>query len=85
MHVWTKKIKPKSKNVWVDAILLKAHPRELRSVFERKKMHVNRLIRTSYGPYNIEGLKPGEFEERSIHITLHKLLFKYYKQKSEKQ
>ena len=85
MHVWVNKTAQKSKNVWVNAALERAHPRELRAVFERRNKHVNRLIRISYGPYKLEGLKPGEFRETSIHINLHKLLFNYYKQKSERQ
>ena len=85
IHVWTRKTKQKSKNVWVGAALEKSHPRELRSIFERKKMHVNRLIRTHYGPYKLFGLKPGEFKPVDIHINFHKLLFKYYKDKSLKQ
>ena len=84
MHVWVKK-NGKSKNVWVDAVLTRSHPRELRSIFERKHMHVNRLIRTHYGPYKIAGLKPGEFQETRIHVKLHKQLFNYYKHKAEKQ
>lgn len=85
MYIWTKKRVQKSKNVWIDAVLDKVHPRHLRSIFERKKMHVNRLIRTSYGPYKLEGLKPGDFRETSLHLSFHRLLFKYYKEKSEKQ
>lgn len=85
MYVWVSKKSQKSKNVWVNAVLTKAHPRELRGVFVRRKMPVNRLVRTAYGPYKLKGLKPGEFQETQIHIILHKLLFKFYKQKAEKQ
>jgi 23S rRNA pseudouridine2605 synthase len=85
MHVWTRQGKLKSKNVWVGAVLNKSHPRELRCLFERKRMHVNRLIRTHYGPYKMFGLKPGEFKEVEIDLQFHKLLFSYYKSKSLKQ
>ncbi|OMJ94578.1 hypothetical protein SteCoe_2223 [Stentor coeruleus] len=85
MHIWAPKKDSKSKNVWVNAALTRSHPRELRSIFERKHMHVNRLIRTSYGPYKLSGLKPGEFVETQIHLKLHKLLFNYYKVKSLKE
>jgi 23S rRNA pseudouridine2605 synthase len=85
MHIWTRFLSAKSKNIWINAILEKSHPRELRSVFELKKIHVNRLICTKYGPYALEGLKPGEFSETSVHISFHKLLFNYYKKQAEKQ
>ena len=85
MQVWTRKDKPKSKNVWLGAVLESSHPRELRCIFERKRMHVNRLLRTHYGPYKLFGLMPGEFKEVDIHLHFHKLLFNYYKNKSLKQ
>jgi len=37
--------------------------REIRRVMRKFSLRVNRIVRISYGPYKLLGLKPGEFYE----------------------
>lgn len=40
--------------------------REIRKVMQKNDLRVNRIVRTHYGPYSLEGLKPGEIIETVI-------------------
>ena len=37
--------------------------REVRNVLEHLGLQVSRLIRTAYGPFNVEGMEPGDVGE----------------------
>lgn len=50
-------------NVWLTVALREGKNREIRKVFSTFGWLVNRLIRTSFGPFQLGGLKPGEVEE----------------------
>lgn len=51
------------KNNWLRITLIEGKNREIRKVMEHFNLTVNRLIRVSYGPYSLEGLKIGSFKE----------------------
>lgn len=55
-----------SMNNWVSVELTEGKNREIRKVFEYFDLRVNRLIRTHYGAYSIDGLKVGEVREVKI-------------------
>ncbi len=55
----------KGKNAWLRVILKEGKNREIRKIMEYFNLQVNRLIRISYGPYNLEKLNPGEWMEVS--------------------
>lgn len=50
-------------NVWLTVSLREGKNREIRKVFLTFGWLVNRLIRTSFGPFQLGNLKPGEVEE----------------------
>lgn len=50
-------------NAWVTVALREGKNRELRRAMEAVGLSVNRLIRISYGPFQLGQLKPGEVQE----------------------
>ena len=50
-------------NIWLDVSLSEGKKREVRRALEAVGLKVNRLIRVSYGPLVLGGLKPGAVEE----------------------
>ncbi|NHN89641.1 pseudouridine synthase [Acetobacter conturbans] len=53
----------KGDNAWLTVSLREGKNREIRRVMVAMNLHVSRLIRTSYGPFPLGELKPGELEE----------------------
>jgi 23S rRNA pseudouridine2605 synthase len=51
------------KNHWITIILKEGKNREIRKLMESVGLRVNRLIRLSYGPFQLGSLKPGEIKE----------------------
>ena len=51
------------RNCWIEMSLTEGKNREVRRVLEYLGMQVSRLIRTSYGPFTIEGMEPGNVRE----------------------
>jgi 23S rRNA pseudouridine2605 synthase len=50
-------------NVWLTIGLREGKNREIRNVLRSIELHVNRLIRVSYGPFQLAELAPGAVEE----------------------
>ena len=50
-------------NAWVTVAIREGKNREIRRAMEAVGLSVNRLIRTSYGPFQLAQLKPGEVQE----------------------
>ncbi len=50
-------------NAWLTVALREGRNREIRRAMEAVGLSVNRLIRISYGPFQLRELKPGEVEE----------------------
>ena len=51
------------RNCWIQMSLTEGKNREVRRVLEHLGMQVSRLIRTSYGPFDLAGLEPGQVAE----------------------
>lgn len=49
-------------NIWITMALREGKNREVRRILEHLGLQVNRLIRISYGPFQLLDLKPGEAE-----------------------
>ena len=52
-------------NCWIEMSLTEGKNREVRRVLAHLGLRVSRLIRTSYGPFNIHGLEPSDVDEIS--------------------
>jgi 23S rRNA pseudouridine2605 synthase len=53
------------RNTWLMVTLTEGKNREIRKVMNHLGLSVNRLIRLSYGPFLLDGLKPGVIQEVS--------------------
>ena len=51
------------RNCWIELSLTEGKNREVRNVLAHLGLQVSRLIRTSYGPFTVEGLAPGSVGE----------------------
>ena len=49
-----------SANSWITVKLAEGKNREIRKIMEHFRCTVNRLIRTSYGPFNLGAMNPGD-------------------------
>jgi 23S rRNA pseudouridine2605 synthase len=51
------------RNCWIELSLTEGKNREVRRVLAHLGLQVSRLIRTVYGPLNLQGLQPGDVDE----------------------
>jgi 23S rRNA pseudouridine2605 synthase len=51
------------RNCWIELSLTEGKNREVRNVLAHLGLQVSRLIRTSYGPFTVEGMGPGDVGE----------------------
>lgn len=58
----------RSANTWIDITLREGKNREIRRVMEALGLQVNRLIRTAYGPFNLDELPRGGVLEIKPHV-----------------
>nr|WP_311269943.1 pseudouridine synthase [Sphingobium sp. WCS2017Hpa-17] len=59
------------RNQWIEMTLTEGKNREVRRVLEHMDLKVNRLIRTSYGPFHLGELPVGAVEEVREHELAH--------------
>lgn len=73
-------IKRQTTNTWLHMKLFEGKNNEIRKVMRKFSLRVNRLVRTSYGPYSL-GLvpNPNDFVEVKMTMELKKLMLKHYK------
>lgn len=50
-------------NTWLYMVLREGKNREIRRILQHLGLHVNRLIRMTYGPFSVGDLQPGEIKE----------------------
>lgn len=58
-----KLLRKNSTNSWFEVILFEGKNREIRRIFEHFGLKVNKLIRTEYGDFKLDNLKPNEYRE----------------------
>jgi 23S rRNA pseudouridine2605 synthase len=68
-------------NTWLNITLQEGKNREIRRVMEALNLQVNRLIRVSYGPFNLDDLPKGAAREVKDHIMRDQIA-PYFKGKS---
>lgn len=56
-------------NAWLTVGIREGKNREIRRVMEAQGVVVNRLLRLSYGPFQLGNLKPGEVEELKSRVV----------------
>lgn len=52
-----------TKNFWLRMVLTEGKNREIRNILENFGLRISRLIRISYGPFYLEGIKSGDVME----------------------
>ncbi|HXZ67512.1 MAG TPA: pseudouridine synthase, partial [Alphaproteobacteria bacterium] len=65
--------KSSGQNCWIVVVLKEGRNREIRRMVEALGAQVNRLIRTSYGPFQLGSLRVGEVEEVSRKVLREQL------------
>jgi 23S rRNA pseudouridine2605 synthase len=55
--------RPQGRNVWLTMAIREGKNREVKKILEHLGLTVNRLIRVSYGPFQLGDLKAGEVAE----------------------
>ena len=67
----------KGTNAWLMVTLSEGKNREIRKVMKALGLEVNRLIRLSYGPFQLGGLQPGGAKEISQKVLKEQLGAKF--------
>jgi 23S rRNA pseudouridine2605 synthase len=62
--------KKDGRNIWALVTLTEGKNREIRKVFEHVGCKVSRLIRVSYGPFQLGGMNPNEIKEVQRNVML---------------
>jgi 23S rRNA pseudouridine2605 synthase len=63
---WENDLQADKRNNWIRMTLTEGKNREIRKILNHFDLEVNRLIRISYGPYELGTLKPGELKQTAI-------------------
>lgn len=80
---WVNVENRQSRNTWLLMRLESGKNREIRRVMRKFSLRVNRIVRTSYGPYKLGGLKPGEFYETEVEPEIKRKMYLYTRKKLE--
>jgi 23S rRNA pseudouridine2605 synthase len=65
--------KPQGSNVWLTLGLREGKNREVRKILDTLALTVNRLIRVSFGPFQLLDLQPGEVEPVKRRVLIEQL------------
>ncbi len=84
IKLWAELIRKQNTNTWVHIKSNNNSISDIRRVFRKLSLRINRIVRTNYGPYNMGDLKyPGDITEAQIHRVVNKYLYYRYKEKMQ--
>ncbi len=84
VKLWAEVIKKQTTNTWLHVKTYNNSIIDIRNVFRRLSLRINRIIRTDYGPFKLGIVKnPGDVTETIIPKVLHKYM--YYRMKEKTQ
>ena len=84
VKLWADVISKQNTNTWLHVKSYNNSLIDIRNVFRRLSLRINRILRTNYGPFTLGVLKnPGEITETNIPKVLHKYM--YYRMKEKTQ
>lgn len=70
-------------NTWLNIKLYEGKNNEIRRVMRKESLRVNRLKRTSYGPYTLQHIpNPNDLQEVRVTAEIKKLMYNYYKHRT---
>ena len=79
---WVDTIRQKHTNSWIHLKSNDNSISDIRNVFERLSLRINRIIRTEYGPFRIGKVKnPGDVVETHIPSSVNSYMYYRYKEK----
>ena len=82
INFWVETIRQKHSNSWIHLKSYDNSISNIRNVFERLSLRINRIIRTDYGPFRIGKLKnPGDIIETHIPSSVNTYMYYRYKEK----
>lgn len=84
IKLWAEIINRQSANTWVHIKSNNNSIIDIRNVFRKFSLRVNRIIRVSYGPYRLGILKnPGDITEAPVEKSISSYMFYRYKDKMQ--
>jgi hypothetical protein len=84
VKLWAEVISKQNTNTWLHVKTYNNSIIDIRNVFRRLSLRINRILRTNYGPFSLGVLRnPGEVTETNIPKILHKYM--YYRMKEKTQ
>jgi 16S rRNA U516 pseudouridylate synthase RsuA-like enzyme len=82
LKFWVETISQKNSNSWIHLKSYDNSISDIRNIFERLSLRINRIIRTDYGPFRIGKLKnPGDIIETHIPSSVNTYMYYRYKEK----
>ena len=81
---WAETIRQRHTNSWIHLKSSNNSISDIRNIFERLSLRINRIIRTDYGPFRLAKLKsPGDVLETNIPKILNTYLYFKYQEKMQ--
>jgi hypothetical protein len=84
VKLWAEVINKQNSNTWLHIKAYNNSIVDIRNVFRKLSLRLNRIIRTNYGPFTMGVLRnPGEVTETNIPKVLHKYMYQRMQEKTQ--
>ena len=84
VKLWAEVINKQNSNTWLHIKAYNNSIVDIRNVFRKLSLRLNRIIRTNYGPFTMGVLRnPGEVTETNIPRVLHKYMYHRMQEKTQ--